>query len=341
MELLKILSETPAAPGREHRVRELIRENVAQHADRIEVDALGNMICFKAATNPGSSPPKKVMLSCHMDEIAFYVRSVDEDGFIRLQELGGFDVRNLFARQVLIQGRRDIYGVMNPGGRPIHIAKEEDKNKLPRIIDFCVDTGLSKEDLDEIVRPGDAVTLVQTFRTLNRYATGKCLDNRCACWVGIRILAELQSSDVDLYVAFTVQEEVGIRGARTCAFSIDPDIGIAVDVTLAVDVPGIPKEEGITKLGEGVAIKVMDSGSISDADLVNELIEHCEAGDIAYQLEILPRGATDAAGIQTARAGVRVVTLSIPCRYIHTVTETIHQDDLRGCVDLLLRYLSP
>jgi tetrahedral aminopeptidase len=341
MDLLKQLSETPGASGREQRIRDLIRSHVESVCDRVEVDALGNLIAFKAATVKGAEPPKRVMVSCHMDEIAFYVRSIDDEGFIRLQEVGGFDTRNLFARQVLIQGREDLYGVMNPSGPPVHIASEEAKKKIPRIIDFFVDTGLGKDEVRAKVKPGDPVTLVQTFRTLGKLATGKCLDNRAACWVGIRTLEQLKSSPYDLYVAFTVQEEVGLRGAKTCAFSIAPDIGVAVDVTLAVDVPGIPKEEAVATLGKGVAIKIMDSSAICDPGLVDDFVRLAEAGKITHQMEILPRGGTDAGGIQMTRGGVRVITLSIPCRYIHTATEVIHQDDLKSSADLLLAFLQP
>ena len=340
MELLKQLSEMPAAPGREERVRELIRAEVEPYCDHVEEDPLGNLLCTRRAT-VSSSDAQSVMIACHMDEIAFYVRSIDDNGFLRLKELGGFDARNLLARQVLIQGREDLYGVMNPSGPPVHIARPEDTKKIPRIIDFFVDTGLPVEEVKKRVRPGDPVTLVQPFRVLGDLATGKCMDNRAACWVGVRLLQLLEKTAYDLHVAFTVQEEVGVRGARACAYRVNPDIGIAVDVTLAVDTPGMPKEEGITDLGKGVAIKVMDSGSISDRGLVDAFIETAQTNDIPYQLEILPLGGTDAAGIQLTRGGVKVITLSVPCRYVHTVTETLHYGDLQGCVDLLRAYLSP
>ncbi|MBN1944177.1 MAG: M42 family metallopeptidase [Bradymonadales bacterium] len=340
MELLAQLSETPGASGREDRIRNLIKEMVEPHADNVTVDPLGNLICLKRATRQSEQPPRRVMVSCHMDEIAFYVRRIDDNGFIRIKEVGGFDTRNLYARQVLIQGREDILGVLNPGVPPIHLAKEEDKKKSLQINDFYIDTGLSKEELTELARTGDPVTLLQTFRTMGKLATGKAMDNRAACWVGIRLLQEIQDTPNDLYVAFTTQEEVGLRGAKTCAYSIEPQIGIAVDVTLAVDTPGTPKDEGVTELGKGVAIKVMDSGSISDPALLEEFIELARQEEIKHQLEILPRGGTDAGGIQLTRGGVRVITLSVPCRYVHTVTETIHQEDLRNTVDLLIAYLS-
>jgi tetrahedral aminopeptidase len=340
MDWLKTLSELPGAPGREERVREAIRERVGAGVDSAEVDALGNLVCLRRATQQGGAAARRVMLSCHMDEIGFYVRHVDDEGFLRLNALGGFDPRNLYARQVRVQGREDVFGVMNPSGPPIHVASEEDKKKIPKPNDFFVDTGLPKERVQELVRVGDPVTLVQPFRTIGKLATGKNMDNRAACWVGTRVLERLEASHYDLYVAFTVQEEVGLRGARTCAYHVEPDIGIAIDVTLAVDIPGSKKEEAISRLGEGVAIKVNDGASISDRRLVDRMIALAEENGIRYQLEILPFGGTDAGGIQQSRGGVRVITLSVPCRYVHTVTESIHQDDLQSCVDLILAYLA-
>lgn len=341
MKLLKTLSELPGAPGREEKVRDFIREQVEPHADEIRVDALGNLICRK---KPTSGDGEKVMLACHMDEIAFYVRNIDEDGFIRLQQLGGFDVRNLFARRVRIQtrGGDEILGNLNSSGRPVHIADEEERKKIPKIHELFVDTGLSAEEIEERVRPGDPVTLVQDFVEMGDLASGKCLDNRVACWLGIRTLEELSDKqiDVDLHVVFTVQEEIGVRGAVTSSYDIDPDIGIAIDTTLAVDTPGVPDEEQITALGEGVAIKIMDSYSVSNKELVDEFIELAEASEINHQFEILPLGGTDAAALQRARSGSRAITLSIPTRYIHTVTETIHKRDLHAGLDLLVAYLS-
>lgn len=339
MDLLKVLSETPGVSGREERVRALIRERVEGHCDTIEEDALGNLICVKRATT-GAADAKRVMIACHMDEIGFYVRNIDDRGFLRLQKLGGFDVRNLFARRVLIQGKRDIVGVMNPSGRPIHIAEEKDRKKIPRIIDLVVDTGLEASEVKELVTPGDPVSLVQDFVELGSKASGKCLDNRVACWVGIRVLERLEQTPFDVHVVFTVQEEVGVRGAMTSSYRIAPDYGVAIDTTLAVDVPGIPDEEQITALDEGCAIKIMDSYSISDRGLVDAFVEIAERREIPYQFEILPLGGTDAGALQRARMGCKTIALSIPTRYIHTVTETISQRDLHATLELLLAFLT-
>lgn len=345
MKMLKTLSELPGAPGREEKVRDYIISKVDGLCDETRVDALGNLICrVKSAKSGGEERPKKVMVACHMDEIAFYVRRIDDDGFIQVHHLGGFDTRNLFARRVRIQTRdgEEILGNLNPGGKPIHIAEPEERKKIPKTHEFFVDTGLSKDELDKKVRPGDPVTLVQDFVEMGDLVSGKCLDNRVACWAGIRVLEALKEaeSDYDIYIVFTVQEEIGVRGATTAGYAIAPDIGIAIDTTLAVDIPGVPGGHQVTNLGEGVAIKIMDSYAVSNKELVDEFIALAEAQKITHQYEILPLGGTDAAALQRARSGARAITLSVPTRYIHTVTETVHKDDLQATVDLLLAYLS-
>lgn len=341
MELLKTLSELPGAPGREERVREFILEQVKDHVDDWTIDAMGNLICHKKAAVDGDT--ERVMLACHMDEIAFIVRHIDDKGFLRIQQLGGFDTRNLFARRVRVQtrGGEEIFGNLNPGGRPIHVATPEERKKIPQISDFYIDTGLDAEACKEKIRVGDPVTLVQDFVELGGdLVSGKSLDNRVACWLGVRVLQQVEAPKHDLYVAFTVQEEIGIRGAQTASYQIEPTIGVALDVTLAVDTPGISDDNHITRLGEGAAIKVMDMGTVSDAELVDEFIHLAELNEVPYQLEVLPLGATDNAAQQRARAGCRAITLSVPTRYVHTVTETLHTKDLHATLELLKLYLS-
>ena len=342
MDLLKALSEIAGAPGREERVRDLIKTHVDPIADEVETDAMGNLFATVRAKQR-TDDTRKVMLACHMDEIAFYVRNVDAKGFIRLQQLGGFDVRNLFARRVLIQTRTgDIVGSLNPVGRPVHVQTEEDRKRTLRIIDLFVDTGLPADDVRARVRTGDPVTLIQDFMDLGDVVTGKCMDNRVACWTGIRVLERVATAPNlvhDVVVCFTVQEEIGVRGAFVGAYSVNPDVGIAVDVTLAIDQPGIPDEEQITVLGAGAAIKVMDSYSVSDRGLVDSFIDVAEKSGIPYQLEILPMGGTDAGALQRSRSGCKAITISVPCRYVHTVTETVHKGDLHGAVDLIVAWL--
>ena len=357
MKFLKQLSETPGVPGREERVRELILRETKGLWDETRTDAIGNLICLKkagktAAATTGTVTKKtvtvakgtkatKVLIACHIDEIGFYVRAIDDKGRLRLQNVGGFDTRNLFARRVCVQGRRDLLGVMNPTGRPIHMASEDEKKKIPEISDFFVDLFLPKDQVDKLVRVGDPVTLVQEFEQIGDVVNGKCLDNRIASWVAIEAIRKVgNKSSYDIHYAATVQEEVGCRGAGPSTLGVEPDIAIAVDTTLACDTPGIDPVDAVTQLGKGVAIKVLDAGSISDRALVDEFVELAEKKKIAYQLEILPRGSTDASSMQRAGKGCRTITLSVPTRYIHTICESAHKDDLDAAVNLLAAWLT-
>ncbi len=342
MELLRKLSETPGAPGREERIRDVIRQEAAGLFDEMREDAMGNLVGLKAASKRASGgKARKVMIACHMDEIAFYVKAVDKEGRLRLTNVGGFDMRNLFARRVLVQGKEDLYGVLNPAGKPVHIASEEEKKKIPQMHEFFVDLFIPKEEVARLVRVGDPVTLVQPLMKIGEVFTGKAMDNRIASWVAINALRKVgQNSAFDIYYVATVQEEVGLRGAGPSTFGIDPDICIALDTTLACDTPGVSEEESPSRMGGGVAIKVMDRGSISDRGLIDEFVAVAEKGKITYQLEVLTGGATDAAAMQRTGRGYRTITISIPTRYIHTITESVHQKDLDAAVDLLVAWLT-
>lgn len=343
MELLRRLTETPGVPGREERIRQVIVDETRGMFDSVETDTLGNLICFrKSRLKPKrGARPLKVMLACHIDEIGFYVRHIDDRGFLRLHNAGGFDTRNLFARRVLVQGRKDLHGVLNPCGRPIHIATDEEKRKVYKVNEFYVDLGLPRSQVSKLVTVGDPVTLVQEVMELGDYYTGKSFDNRTATWVAINALRALDGrSPYDIYYVATVQEEVGLRGALTSTFNIKPDVGIALDTTLACDTPGVPAEEAVSQLGKGVAIKLMDGASISSRSLVDEFVATAKSHRIPYQLEILPLGGTDAGALQRGGGGSRAITLSVPTRYIHTVTETIHKKDLRSAANLLRYWLA-
>lgn len=341
MDLLKKLSEMPGAPGREELVRQLIMDEVKSHCDEISTDAMGNLICVKRAPKSNTSP-KRVMIACHMDEIAFIVRHIDEKGHLRLQQLGGFDTRNLFARRVRIQTRKngELIGNLNPSGKPIHIASPEERTKIPTVHEFFVDLGLEPDVIKSQVRVGDPVTLVQDFIEMGELCSGKCLDNRVACWLGVRLLQQVKQTKEDLYVVFTVQEEIGVRGATTSSYAVNPDIAIGLDTTLAVDLPGVSEEDRVTALGLGAAIKIMDAFSVSNHELVEEFVELATKHEIPYQFEVLPLGGTDTGAMQRAREGARAITLSVPTRYIHTITETIHKRDLMATLELLKRYVS-
>ena len=329
MELLKRLSEASGVPGREEEIRALIREALEGHVDELRVDRLGNLIARKKGGGP------KVVVAAHMDEIGFLVSHVDEKtGYLRIEPMGGFDPRTLIAKRVVVHtASGPLVGLI--GIKPIHILTEEEKKKELKVSDLFVDLGLPGEKVKERVRLGDPVTLRQDFLEVGELVSGKALDDRVGVYVGIEALKRLGEHQADIYFVGTVQEEVGLRGARTSGFAIAPEIGVALDVTLACDMPGVQEHQRITQLGKGVAIKVKDSASISHPGLVRFLVELAEERDIPYQLEILPRGGTDAGGLQLAREGAAVVTLSIPTRYVHSVVEAAHVRDIEAAIDLL------
>jgi putative aminopeptidase FrvX len=333
MELLKRLSETPGIAGREEEIRVIVREVLAGHVDDIKVDRLGNVVAHKKGSGP------KVIVAGHMDEIGFFVSHVDEEtGFLRIQPVGGFDPRTLIAHRVAVHARGGVrYGLI--GTKPVHILTDEERKKVPELKDLFVDIGLPGKEAKEQVRVGDPVTLVQTFVDLGNIVTGKALDDRLGVYVGIEAVKRIKEHKADIYFVATVQEEVGLRGARASGFAVGPDIGVALDTTIACDIPGVSAHEQITRLGRGVAIKVKDSASISHPALVQFLMNLAEERKIPYQLEILPRGGTDAGAIQAGREGVAVVTLSIPTRYVHTVVEAAHKDDIEAAINLLVAFL--
>ncbi|MFW6145888.1 MAG: M42 family metallopeptidase [Planctomycetota bacterium] len=342
-DLLKKLTETPGVPGREERVREVIRAESEDLFDEIRTDAIGNLIAIRKPTKAarGGKTSRRIMIACHIDEIGFYVKHIDDKGFLRLNPAGGFDTRNLFARKVLVQGRRDVAGVLNPSGRPIHIATDEEKKKVYKVGEFFVDLHLPPAQVKRVVRVGDPVTLIQTTETVGKAFVGKCMDNRVATFVALSALRKIAKSGSPHEICYvgTVQEEVGLRGAGPATFGLEPDIAIAIDVTLACDTPGVPDEEVVCTFGGGAAIKIMDHASISDRQLVDEFIALAEAKKITHQLEILPLGGTDAAAMQRTMRGHRTLTLSVPCRYIHTATESVHKQDVKATVALLATYL--
>ena len=345
MDLLKQLTQTPSVPGREARIREVIHDYIrkAELFDEIHTDPMGSLIALRRARPAsGAAPakPKKVMLAAHMDQIGFLVRHIDGDGHLRVNPVGGFDTRNLFARQVRVcTNSGDLPGVMNPGGRPIHIASDDEKKRVPQIGDFFVDLGMNADAVRSKVRLGDMVVLEAPYREVGDYVASQCLDNRVGCWAQIRAIEKLRHHDCDIYAAWTVQEEVGLRGAMPAAFGIDPDIGIACDTTLCCETPGVPEEDRVTVAGAGVCLHVMDSSMISDIDLIEDIEAVAVKHGIKCQRGILPRGGQDGAVIQRSRSGVRTVSFACPVKYIHTVTEMSHRDDLASYPALLAAWL--
>jgi tetrahedral aminopeptidase len=335
VELLKLLSETPGVSGREERIRQIVISELQPLVDELDVDALGNVTALKKG-----SGDLRVMLAAHMDEIGFMVRHIDDQGFVRLQPLGGFDPRVLVAQRVLVHPAAgdSLRGILTPGTKPIHLLADE-KPTSPKLEEFYVDLGLPAERVHETVAIGDSVTLDRSFELLGENVIGKALDDRTGVFTMIETLRRLGKHKVNVIAVATVQEEVGLRGATTAAFAVEPDVAIALDTTLALDIPGSLPQDMITRIGAGVAIKVFDSSFIPNYKLVQHLRAVAVKYHIQHQLEVLPRGGTDAGAMQRARHGAAAITLSIPSRYVHTVNEMVSQHDLDAAITLLARYL--
>ncbi len=352
MELLEQLTQTPAIAGREELMRQVILAETKNLFDETYVDAMGSLIGIrqprpqkgKKAGRSSKKSPLKVMLAAHMDQIGFAVRHVGDNGFLRVQNVGGFDPRNLFARLVTVCTEKEqLPGVMNPGGRPVHIATEEDRRKIPEIADLVVDLGLPAKEVQRKVKIGDMVVIRAPFTRVGKTVVAQAMDNRVACWVAIRAIQKLErltGHSCEIYCAFTTQEEVGCRGAGPASFSIEPDIAISLDTTLCVDTPGVPQEQRVTQQGGGAGLLVMDSSMISDIDLLHEMERLAKRKRIKHQRTILPRGGNDGGNVQRAASGRRVIAVVCPTRYIHTVTEMVYTDDLYACRDLLAAFLA-
>lgn len=343
MKFLKQLTETAGVPGREERVRELIRKHTRGWWDKLEEDAIGNIIgLVKAAKRKRGQKEKSVILSCHIDQIGFYVRSIDDNGFLRIAPAGGFDPRNLFARRVIVMTKDgDLRGILNPASKPIHLATPEERQKVPPVLEFMVDMGLKAETIRKKVKPGDPVILEQTTEKVGDLVCGQCMDNRISPWLALNAIKKVKGKNIyDIYFVGSAQEEVGLRGAHVVAQNIPADVGIAIDVTLAVDTPGVSKEDAISKLGDGIGIKIMDGSVISTRSLFEEFVALAEKKKIKYQYELLPAGGTDTAALQRFGPGRRVMCLSVPTRYVHTVVETIDMRDMKAGVDLLAAWLA-
>lgn len=329
--LLSECCRIPGAPGYEQRIRQFIIDTVTPLVDEVKTDAMGNVHAIKKGTSD-----KKVMVAAHMDEISFIASHIDDEGFIRFQPMGGFDPKTLTAQRVIIHGREDIIGVM--GTKPIHIMKPEERKKMPAVTDYYIDTGMPKEEVEKIVRIGDPITRERELIEMGDCVNAKSLDNRVSVFILIETLRELKDESVpyDIIGTFTVQEEVGLRGATTAASGYDPDFAINLDVTLACDVPNILPHERITTLGKGTAIKVLDGATICDYRMVEFMRELAAKKEIDHQMEVLPAGGTDTAALQRHSKGGSIAGgISIPTRYLHQVIEMAHKKDIRDTIDLL------
>ncbi|QIB73439.1 M42 family metallopeptidase [Halogeometricum borinquense] len=332
-ELLQELTETSGVPGYEDRIRDIVRRELEAHTDKVQTDAMGNVVGTIEGTSDYS-----VAVAAHMDEIGFMVRHVTDEGFVQLDALGGWDARILKAQRVQIHTESgDVTGVI--GSPPPHTLSEEQKEKDDEVKDLYVDIGLDAETAKETVNVGDLVTMEQTTVEMGDHITGKALDDRICLFSILEAAKRVEDPDVTVHFAATVQEEVGLRGATALGVDLNPDLAIALDVTVANDVPGFDAGDHVTELGAGTAIKLKDGSVITNPKVHRRLRDVAESEGVEYQYEVLPAGGTDTAGFQNTHGAKPVGAISIPTRYLHTVTESAHVTDVDATIDLLAAFL--
>lgn len=331
IELLKSICATPGAPGYEQRIRELIVKEVSPLVDEVHLDAMGNVIAIKKGKTP-----KRAMVAAHMDEIGFMVSHIDDDGFIRFDTLGGFDPKTLTSQRVIVHGTKDLIGIL--GAKPIHIMKAEERKKVVPTSDYFVDLGMPKSEVEKYISIGDSITRERELIEIGDCVNGKSLDNRVSVYILLEVLRELKDEEVpyDIYGAFTVQEEVGLRGATAAASGFNPDFSFGMDVTIAFDTPSAQPHEMVTRLGKGTAIKIKDGSTICDFRMVAYLKKLANEQNIPWQPEVLPAGGTDTGALQRAGKGGSIAgAISIPLRNMHQTIEMVHKNDIQATIDLL------
>ncbi len=337
-ELLKKLSNAPGVSGFENEVRDLMTGELNEYVDEISIDNMGNLIAIKKG-DPGN---KKVMLAAHMDEIGLMVRFIDKKGFIKFSKIGGINDQMLLNQTVYIQSAKgNVTGVI--GSKPPHKMKAAERKKILEFEDMFIDIGASsKDDALKRVNIGDPIIIQQEFKELdNNLVMGKALDNRVGCAILIEVLKQVES-EATLYGVGTVQEEVGLKGAKTSAFGINPDMALALDVTISGDHPGIKEEDAPSQAGKGPAIILTDAsgrGLITHPQVKELLISTAEEEGIPYQLEVSDGGTTDATSIHLTREGIPTGVISPASRYIHTPVSVVNLDDMENVVKLILAVL--
>ena len=327
-DLLAALCEVAGPSGREERVRELVRPELESVCGQVVSDPLGGLTGVRA----GSGGPR-VMLAAHMDEIGLMVTHVDERGYLRFVPLGGWDARTLVGQRVMVHGREDLPGIV--GTTPVHLLDEAARQKAPKIEDLAVDTGLGAERVRELVRPGDVITRPRTLEDLGELVTGKSLDDRVGLFVMIEAMHATAPSPAEVHASATVQEEVGLRGAKVVAARVRPDIAVAIDTCPADDGPGTPTQGPSTRLGHGTAIRLMDASAIGSPALVDLLVRLADERDIPYQFHVSNKGGTDTQSLQLAGEGAIAGCVSIPTRYVHSSVEACHPRDIQSSIDLV------
>lgn len=331
------LMHTPSPSGYEHKIRKVWMEEMKKNADSVRADVQGSAI---AVVNPDKSP--RIMLAGHMDELGFQVNFINDKGFIYFNQLGGFDLEIIPGRKIIIHTRNgDIIGVT--GKKAIHLFEKSEREKVIKAHELYIDIGAkSKKEVEKLIEIGDPITYEINFEELrNGIYTARAFDDKIGAFIVAEVMKRIYKQkdkfNASLYSVATCQEEVGLRGAKTSAYGIDPDIGIAIDVTHSTDTPDVDaKRIGNTKLGEGVPIT---RGPNINHKVFEILVDVSKKNKIKFQIEAAARPTgTDANVIQMTRSGVATGLVGVPCRYMHTFTEVISMNDVESAIDMLTEF---
>ncbi|PLR81508.1 peptidase M28 [Bacillus canaveralius] len=338
--MLKDLTDARGIPGNEREVREVMKKYIAPFADELTSDGLGSLIAKKVGQEGGP----KIMVAGHLDEVGFMITSIDDKGFLRFQTVGGWWSQVMLAQRVtIVTSKGDVTGII--GSKPPHILTAEARKKPVEIKDMFIDIGASsrEEALEWGVKPGDMAVPYFEFTVMKneKMLLAKAWDNRIGCAIAIDVLRQLQGQQHPnvVYGVGTVQEEVGLRGARTSAETIEPDIGFAVDVGIAGDTPGVSEKEALSKMGKGPQIILYDASMVSHKGLRDLVTDTADELNIPYQFDAISGGGTDSGAIHVSHNGVPSLAITIATRYIHSHAAVLHRDDYENAVRLIVEVI--
>ena len=329
--ILKTLTQLPGISGREEQVRHYLEKLLTPYADSVRTDVLGNLIVTKKGTSN-----KSLLLCAHMDEVGLMVNFIEDSGFLRFVTVGGIDPRTLLAQRVRVQTKNGpLLGII--GTKPAHITTEADRAKAVPLKELFIDVGLPAEDVKKQVRVGDFAVLDRPYEEFGRgLICAKAIDNRGGAFILAEVLKNLQHPFYTVHAVFTVQEEVGVRGATTAAYGLDADVCLCLDTTGAADIPGVSPRDYIVRVGGGVGISALDARTITPQALFEALTQICEQEHIPYQVRIAQRGGNDAGAVHLSKTGVPCCALSLPTRNIHSNVEVCAKQDIEAMLKLTL-----
>lgn len=328
--LLKRLTEAFGVSGCEAQVRDIITEEIKDCGGNFNVDSMGNLIAFKKAKKENA---KTILLSAHMDEVGFIVTDITEDGYLKFATVGGVDPRILISKRVKVNDRCGVIGL-----KPVHLTTKEERKKTPKEKDLFVDIGAKcKADAENVVLKGDYFGFDSDYTEFGNMIKAKALDDRIGCLIMIEMLKK--DWGANLVCTFTVQEEVGLRGAKIAAKGICPDFALVIEGTTCNDLTSVPKNLSVTKCGGGAAISILDSASKADKEASGMLINAAEKRNIPWQYKASNAGGNDAGAISLLDGGIKTASISVPCRYIHSPVCVMHKADFDSCKKIVEGFL--